>query len=551
MPSGPKSRLRTTVRASLLGVALAFATRCHAQLQFTEVMHSPGGDPNRWEWVEVRNTSASAIDLDGWIFDDDDDVPVSASAVSNIKSANGNTIVPAGGVAVLYAGSDLEFMPARFTNAWGPGINLIPVNSFTSLTSTDAIGLWPNRAAYDADDLGPGMNPRRSFAHAAASLDYAADFPGVERGHSIVWNGSGSPTSATNWVESQAGVLQAVSSTQTIIESTAINSTADRANPGVVPGGVAPAGLRITEIMYDPDSPESDWEWVEVLNNTPASIDFSQQPHVLHDDDGADFTAANITTGMLPQGGVGVLFNASAVSLADMQTAWGSSINFIPVSRWGNGFANGGDTIAIWSSLADYNLDTVGAGRSTTHAAAVVEYGSSDPWPTANDAASIFLKSLSLNAEAGYSWARSGTPDDTLGSSTANQVVGTLVDHPGGDVGSPGRVGAAAGLLGDYNGDHVINAADYTVWRNNLGGSSLVNDATPGVVDVEDYNYWKAHFGATGAAGGGTAATAVPEPMSFVLLAIGVAAACHCSRLQIGIELGDDTACFFRSAAAS
>ena len=44
-----------------------------AQLQFTEVMHNPLGDENRWEWVEVRNTSASPINLDGWIFDDDDD----------------------------------------------------------------------------------------------------------------------------------------------------------------------------------------------------------------------------------------------------------------------------------------------------------------------------------------------------------------------------------------------------------------------------------------------------------------------------------------------
>src|SRR3990172_10512545 len=68
-----------------------------AQLQFTEVMYEPGGDDALWEWVEVRNTSAAAINLDGWIFDDDDDVPVSAAAESNIKAANGNTIVPANG----------------------------------------------------------------------------------------------------------------------------------------------------------------------------------------------------------------------------------------------------------------------------------------------------------------------------------------------------------------------------------------------------------------------------------------------------------------------
>ena len=94
-----------------------------AQLQFTEVMYEPGGDDALWEWVEIRNTSATAVDLNGWVFDDDDDNPV-ADEDGNIKAANGNTIVPAGGVAVLYPGSDLGFMPQRFTDAWGSGINL-------------------------------------------------------------------------------------------------------------------------------------------------------------------------------------------------------------------------------------------------------------------------------------------------------------------------------------------------------------------------------------------------------------------------------------------
>ena len=60
---------------------------------------------------------------------------------------------------------------------------------------------------------------------------------------------------------------------------------------------------------------------------------------------------------------------------------------------------------------------------------------------------------------------------------------------------------AAAGLPGDYNQDHVVNAADYTVWRNNLGsGTALPNDDTAGV-GPDDYTRWKTHFGETSGSG--------------------------------------------------
>jgi hypothetical protein len=61
---------------------------------------------------------------------------------------------------------------------------------------------------------------------------------------------------------------------------------------------------------------------------------------------------------------------------------------------------------------------------------------------------------------------------------------------------------------GDYNGDGVNNAADYTVWRD--GGSP--DDTQAG------YDLWKANFGASG---GGSGA-AVPEPASIAMLLVGV-----------------------------
>jgi hypothetical protein len=58
----------------------------------------------------------------------------------------------------------------------------------------------------------------------------------------------------------------------------------------------------------------------------------------------------------------------------------------------------------------------------------------------------------------------------------------------------------------DYNSDNVTNAADYTVWRDNLGGSGPSGDGTgddllgepDGDVDQFDYDYWKDKLGAEG-----------------------------------------------------
>jgi hypothetical protein len=77
----------------------------------------------------------------------------------------------------------------------------------------------------------------------------------------------------------------------------------------------------------------------------------------------------------------------------------------------------------------------------------------------------------------------------------------------------------AAGVPGDYNQDGTVNAADYTVWRNNLGSAtSLPNDNTAGV-GQDDYARWKMHFGETAGSGSGIGSNAaVPEPASATLL---------------------------------
>jgi hypothetical protein len=77
-------------------------------------------------------------------------------------------------------------------------------------------------------------------------------------------------------------------------------------------------------------------------------------------------------------------------------------------------------------------------------------------------------------------------------------------------------------LAGDYNGNGIVDAGDYTVWRDSMGqmGDDLAADGNGDQkVDGEDYGVWIMHFGQTGANGAGSGATLVqvPEPAAAVL----------------------------------
>lgn len=86
-------------------------------------------------------------------------------------------------------------------------------------------------------------------------------------------------------------------------------------------------------------------------------------------------------------------------------------------------------------------------------------------------------------------------------------------------------------LPGDYNGNGVVDAADYTVWRDMSGqtGTGLAADGTgddllgtpDGDVDEFDFLFWRANFGNTLVGGSGSAeAVAIPEPPSLKLVCL-------------------------------
>ena len=96
------------------------------------------------------------------------------------------------------------------------------------------------------------------------------------------------------------------------------------------------------------------------------------------------------------------------------------------------------------------------------------------------------------------------------------------------DVPINGTLLAKERLSGDYNGDLVVDAADYVVWRKLVGmiGPGLPADGTganglpDGIVDEWDYLYWRTNFGSSvGVEGGSGVAAVVPEPSAIDLFA--------------------------------
>ena len=83
-------------------------------------------------------------------------------------------------------------------------------------------------------------------------------------------------------------------------------------------------------------------------------------------------------------------------------------------------------------------------------------------------------------------------------------------------------------LAGDYNGDNVVDSADYIVWSKSLGAAVANGDGADGnfngKIDAIDYDVWKMDFGRARSGSGTSLSSSIPEPdmIGMLLFLLGI-----------------------------
>ncbi|QDU55080.1 LamG-like jellyroll fold domain-containing protein [Aeoliella mucimassa] len=174
--------------------------------------------------------------------------------------------------------------------------------------------------------------------------------------------------------------------------------------------------------------------------------------------------------------------------------------------------------VSKWSSLEDQDLTGFPAGD-----------GSGNGWESAGGSSDAALGEVYLD---GFSTFTSSTTPISLGSIFRTDMPQDLSfiyrDASGVYVEGDVTYVSTPAMAGDFNGDGMVNLADYTVWRDNLGSSDesafAPGTGNGGGIDASDYQAWKSNFGATSGSLSAVEAANVPEPATIMVVFLAMAA---------------------------
>ena len=234
-----------------------------------------------------------------------------------------------------------------------------------------------------------------------------------------------------------------------------------------------PSSLRITELHYHPGNPtqaelglvpgaaDNDFEFIELKNISTDTISLNGVTF----DTGVtfDFTTSSVTS-LAPQETIVVVED-----LAAFEARYGNTP--LVAGEWSGGLSNSGEQIVL--------SDSSGA---IIHS---FSYSDDAPWATGADGDGPSLVVIDTDGDYNDSgnWRLSaitnGSPGEELIFAPGDYNLDLLVDQSDYDfwVSSFGQT-VSPGLGADGNNNGVIDAADYTVWRDNYFPGSAVSQST-------------------------------------------------------------------------
>lgn len=199
-------------------------------------------------------------------------------------------------------------------------------------------------------------------------------------------------------------------------------------------------------------------------------------------------------------------------------SALAAPIQFYKITSAGNALSTAG-----WSNLDDQNFDaTDGLDGDTTAGNSPGEGWDEAGGSSAGQLIEYFLKAAGSTLTAGSSISLgNGYNPAIFGANNGDLTFEVGLASGATFTGLVTYVTGPAGVVGDYNNNGTVDAADYTLWRDVNGtGATLQNrdPANTGNISAADYTSWRTRFGNTSAVAAGAA---VPEPTSVVVCLLG------------------------------
>jgi hypothetical protein len=279
--------------------------------------------------------------------------------------------------------------------------------------------------------------------------------------------------------------------------------------------------IAINEINYAPNASSSDslrFEYVEIYNR-------GTNPVALGGWQLRDVNSSQVRENLyifapmsLPSSAFLTIYSSGASGILAEDTDLGDGTGLVISTAWSGtaGLNNSGDVVEIVdSALASIDFvyyDEADTGEAALDDAAVAE----EQW---KNAAAIDTLSAGTTGRSIALRIDGATPNEVNPVSNAEDLDWMQYTLSVG--GTPGRTNTP-GLAGDYNGNGVVDAADYVVWRK---GGTIQNEVdSPGTVNAADYTAWRQRFGnqnpaSASSLGGAT----VPEPPTISLVFSGIA----------------------------